>query len=208
MCSRYCGKGIISGKEPSATNMKKVYINENKLPLIKEMRGEVTFQRFFDSLKGFLQGLLDSPINIDIDPFFMAHGINQDALMRQLLDKAIIKKNEKFKEVSDENGKKRSMHYVKYSIPRSGFEKKVHRLYSKLFESKINECDCGGCMGGGGMAAGGDGVSAGATNAAGVDTVGMGSGQVITPLFGVQRRSIYSPSTKKGKKKKKNTKKK
>lgn len=173
--------------------MKKVYINENKLPLIKEMRGEVTFQRFFDSLKGFLQGLLDSPINIDIDPFFMAHGINQDALMRQLLDKAIIKKSEKFKEVSDEKGKKRSMHYVKYSIPRSGFEKKVHRLYSKLFESKINECDCGGCMGGGGAAVGGD-VSAGATNAAGVG--GCGSGQYTVPLGGIMRRGFYAPALK------------
>ena len=171
--------------------MKRIFINEEKLPLIKEMQGEVTFKRFSDEVKGFISGLLDSPIgDIELSKFFPAHGIDKDGLLGKLLDRCIVKKKETFKEEPDEKGKKRSMHYVKYSVPRKDFERKMDRLFKELFECKINECDCGGAMGG----CGGGGVSAGATNAAGVDPVGMGSGQYTTPLFGVQRRDIYAPA--------------
>ena len=189
--------------------MKRIYINEGKLPLIKEVRGEVTPKRFFDEVKGFIAGFLESPIDgKELSTFFKAHGIDKKGLLGKLLDRAILKKNDNFKEEYDENGKKRSMHYVKYTVPTKNFERNMDRLYKELFECRVDECDCGGCMGGGGAVAGGDGVSAGATNAAGVDPVGMGSGQFVTPLFGVQRRSIYSPSTKKSKKKKKKSNKK
>ena len=167
--------------------MKRIIINESKLPLIREMQGEVTFKRFSDEVKDFISGLLDSPTeDKELSKFFPAHGIDRKGLLGKLLDRCIVKKKETFKEEPDENGKKRSMHYIKYTVPRKDFERKMDRLFKELFECKVNECDCGGAMGGG--------VSAGATNAAGVDQTGMGSGQYTMPLFGVQRRDIYAPA--------------
>lgn len=184
--------------------MKKIYINEDKLRLIADSIDkkdeEVTFEKFLTKIKEHLSNVLDNAMSMDVDGFFTDHGLSRELLMNKLLDRGILKKTENFKEEYDDSGKKRSMHYVKYSVPRPNFERNVNRLYQELFKCKVNECDCGGVAG---AAAGGDfGVSAGANNAAGSDPSGMGSGQFITPLFGVQRRKIYDPRAGKKKKKK------
>ena len=59
----------------------KVYINEDKLFLIKESEEEVTFYKFFTEVKNFLQDLLDDPINAKPSGFFKSHDISKSVLL-------------------------------------------------------------------------------------------------------------------------------
>lgn len=210
MYSRYYGRGTTSGKIAYNT-VKRIYIKEEKLSLLSKMVGdeEVTFYSFLNKVKSHLKKILDDPMSKDVDSFFTDKNISREKLMTKLLDRGVIVKKEGFKEEEDGYGKKRSMHTVKYSVPRKDFERKIHRLYNELFESRINECDAGGAMGGGGGAIGGGdaggggfdgGLSAGANNAFGV------GGQFVMPLFGMMRRKVYSPkgNGRKKKRRKKN----
>ncbi len=122
----------------------KVYINENKLILIKESKEEdVTFYKFFTEVKKFIQDLLDDPINAKPSGFFKDHDISKKDLLNKMMDKDIIAKKENIDEPNDADGNAKSMHYLQYRVPRKNFEQKIKRLYSYYFENekrrKINE---------------------------------------------------------------------
>ena len=63
----------------------KIYLNEDKLFLIKESEEEVTFYKFFTEVKNFLQDLLDDPINAKPSGFFKSHGISRGVLLNKML---------------------------------------------------------------------------------------------------------------------------
>lgn len=122
--------------------MKKIYLNEKKLILIKESEDEVTFYKFFTEVKNFIKDLLDDPIGAEPSSFFKAHGISKSTLLNKMLDRDIISKKENIDEPNDADGKIKSMHYLQYKVPRKNFEQKIKRLYSYFFENgkkKINE---------------------------------------------------------------------
>ena len=122
--------------------MRKILISEKSLMTIKESNEEVTFFKFFTEVKNFLKGLLEDPIGAKPGDFFSKHGISRKELINKFLDRNIITKKEKIDEPMDADGNPKSMHYLKYSIPRKNFEKKIHRLYSEFFETsnrKVNE---------------------------------------------------------------------
>ena len=75
-----------------------IYINENKLPLLKESNEEVTFYEFFTKTKNFIKDLLSDPINAKPDNMFKSHGISRSALLNKLLDRGIVTKKEDIKE--------------------------------------------------------------------------------------------------------------
>ena len=114
----------------------KIYINEDKLILIKEDKEEeVTFYKFFTEVKNFIKDLLDDPINAKPSSFFSSHGISKKDLLNRMMDRDIIAKKENIDEPNDADGNKKSMHYLQYRVPRKNFEQKIHRLYSYFFEN-------------------------------------------------------------------------
>lgn len=121
--------------------MKKViYISESKLPILKESENEVTFYSFFTNIKDFIQELLVDPINAKPNDFLKSHGFNKSGLIKKLMDRDIINRKENIKEVPNgmvEDGKQESMYSVQYKVPKKNFERKIHRLYSRLFEANV-----------------------------------------------------------------------
>lgn len=160
--------------------MKKIII-DNTTALQENVNAwdkEVTLYGFMSHMKAYIKELLSNPIFAKPDAYLSVNGLGNGAALKYLLDDGIIERAEK---VVDDNGDKFS---VTYRLPRKNFERKMKRLYSKLFESNIidknalNEDGEGGCCGDGGA------VSGGATSA-------DASGQYTQPFGGVQRRKIY-----------------
>ncbi len=120
----------------------KVYITEDKLSLLKESQEEeVTFYSFFSNVKDFIKELLADPVNAKPNEFLKRRGFSKSELVKKLIDRDIIIRKEDIKEVPtgmDENGGKEAKYIVQYKVPKKNFEKKIHRLYSKLFESSMD----------------------------------------------------------------------
>ena len=100
-----------------------------------DMVDEVTFFKFFTEVKNYLKDILRDPLNAKPSKFFTQHGISKSELQNRLLERGVIVRKEDIKEIEDDNGNLKSLHYVRYSIPRSDFEHKMHRLYSHFFEN-------------------------------------------------------------------------
>ncbi len=113
---------------------KKIIISEKTLPLLKESQDEVTFYRFFTECKNFIKDILNDPFNAKPSDFFKSHGISRSILINRMLDRGILTKKESINEPFDDNGNKKSMHYLEYKVPKKNFEQKMHRLYSYFFE--------------------------------------------------------------------------
>lgn len=119
--------------------MRKVYIDESKVGLIKEYEEPITRFRFFQDVKKFLQGLLDDPINARPSEKLQSQGLTDKVLRQRLIDNGIVKRKENIDEPYDEEkGKKVSRYYLSYKIPKKGFKEKMSRLYDSLF-NKVDE---------------------------------------------------------------------
>ena len=99
------------------------------------MSKEVTFYKFYTEVKNFMKDMLTDPIHAKPSEFFAENGISKTLLLKKLLERGMVVKNEDIKEISDEGGNLKSMHYVKYSIPRRDFENNMHGLYDYFFEN-------------------------------------------------------------------------
>lgn len=113
---------------------KTIYISPRQVAVIKESADEVTFYEFFTEVKSFLKGLLEDPMNADISDYLKNHGIAKNDLLNRMLDRGVVKKDEKIDEPNDAEGNMKSMHYLSYSIPKKDFENKIRRLYDYFFK--------------------------------------------------------------------------
>jgi hypothetical protein len=111
-----------------------VYLTENQLVTLSESKDEVTFYKFFNEVKNFIKNLLDDPVNAKPSSFFKEHNISKTKLLNKMLDRGIIAKKEDIREPNDADGKMKSMHYIKYKVPKKNFEQKIRILYSYFFE--------------------------------------------------------------------------
>lgn len=154
--------------------MKTIYINENMVSeVVKYINNEMTFFDFLSHTKAFLKQLMTNPLNADVDDYMKENGVNRETLIKQLLNRGIIEKDNKI--VTTDNTDKFSTSYL---VPKKNFDRKMERLYSELFENDeiIEEegggaTGCAGCLGGGGS--------------------NPEAGTYTTPLGKVQRRTIY-----------------
>ena len=106
-----------------------------------------------------------------------AYGYNRTKLLRYLINYGIVEKEEKIND-TDENGKlKTATMKIKFKVPKKNFERKLKRLYIRLFEKNVPNLNK--------EIVSEDGEMGGAT---GSDS----SGQYSQPVFGVQRREIYN----------------
>lgn len=116
--------------------MKTIIITENQAKLLKEhanvLNEEVTFFSFLSHMKAYIKMLLTNPTNSQPDEFLVVNGLNGEKALSSLVDNNIIIKSEKI----DSSGDK-DIFVISYKVPRENFERKMKRLYSKLFEENI-----------------------------------------------------------------------
>ena len=146
----------------------------------KEM--EMTEQKFHSHIRKFISQILQDPVNAQPSILLKANGLNRSILLKYLLNSGILIRDERISD-RDENGEpKTATMMVKFRCPKKNFDRKIQKLYIRLFEKnlpqrqihlrseEINE-EGEGCAVGG------------ATSAA-------SSGQFIQPFGGVQRRKM------------------
>ena len=105
---------------------RQVYINESQLQVIKESKDEVTFFRFFEDCKKFIQELLNGNIKAVPSDTLRKHSLSSNRLESYLIRNHIITKKEDVRETYDNEKKKYvSMYYAIYSVPKKNFVKKM-----------------------------------------------------------------------------------
>jgi len=98
--------------------------------MLNEEKDEVTFYQFLSELKSFLRDLLQHPVKSELDDFFKSRGFSKSKLIEYLIKTEMIKKTEKVNSDDPENVTLE----VSYLIPKKGFERKVQKMFIKLFE--------------------------------------------------------------------------
>lgn len=153
--------------------MRTILINESQVNALRKniemINEEVTFFSFMSHIKAYLKQLLTDPIYAKPDAFLLANGLDGEKALSLLVDNGVIIKDEKI----DSSGDK-DQFTISYKIPRQNFERKIKRLYTKLFE--INIAD--GCV---------------INEEGGGATSADASGAFEQPLFGkpLRRKTIY-----------------
>lgn len=171
-------KPNIFKNESKETHM--IIVNESDISKISE-KLEMTEQKFHSNIKHFISQLLQDPVNAQPSYIFKFYGYNRSLLLRYLIGSGILLKDEHISD-KDENGNpKTATMMIKFKCPKKNFDKKLQKLYIRLFEKnlpkrqhhnkEINEEGEGGV------------VPAGATSAA-------SSGQFVQPFGGIQRRKM------------------
>ena len=103
---------------------------------------ETTFYAFDSNIRSFLEQLLHNPINATLTPFLKERGIDKDKLIKLLIKRGMISRNEKIiNRIKSNDGKIK--YAVKYTIKNDNFKGKMKDIYTTLFENKMTECDCG-----------------------------------------------------------------
>ncbi len=141
-----------------------IVINENRLNDIRE-KLRMSEHKFINNIKNFIGQLLQDPVNAQPSALLKLYGFNRSKLLAQLIANKIITRNERISD-KDENGEpKTATMMVKFACPKKNFERKLEKLYIRLFEKnlperkhgqkeietfegKINEDGEGGAMGG------------------------------------------------------------
>ena len=160
---------------------KKIIFNENKLSLFESIDEEVTYYRFLSHIKSFLKGLLENPSSAKPDSLLLSKGLNRNKLIDLLLRRGIITRDES---IDDKNEENNVSYLVKYNIPKKNFDKKIKRLYTKIFEVNVPQVKENNQI----VNEDGEAGMGGATNAS-------SSGQFSQPVFPMQRRKIYLPKS-------------
>lgn len=162
--------------------MKKIIINEEQLNrLINQNEEELTYYKFFNKVKRFICDLLNDPINADVDNIFKHLGINKGKMVEKLINRNIIIRKEKIKELSNSNGNKEAKMIISYDVPKKNFRRKMKRLFSEITaQPKImtEEGECGVISGN---------MTGGVANGA---TSSFNNATYDTPFGKIQRRKI------------------
>lgn len=153
--------------------MRTIIVNEAQVNAIKEnfdmINEEVTFFSFMSHIKVYLKQLLTDPIYAKPDAFLLSNGLDGEKALSLLLNNGIVIRDEKII-----NSNNKDNFSISYKVPRQNFERKIKRLYTKLFEINIAEKPVINEEGGG------------ATSA-------DASGAFEQPLFGkpLRRKTVY-----------------
>ena len=161
---------------------KTIILTEEDISRFKDFL-TMTEHKFHTHIRAFISQLLQDPVHAQPSELLKAHNYSRSRLLVELLKMGIIVKDERISD-KDENGEpKTATMMVKFKCPKKNFDRKIQKLYIKLFEKNLpprkthveqnedlNEDGEGGVMGG-------------ATSAS-------ASGQFIQPMGDVQRRKM------------------
>lgn len=136
---------------------------------------KMTLYSFISLIKNFLGQLLINPIDAKPDKKLMAYGLYKSKLLSMLISRNIIERDEKIIDTNVEHPQFK----VKYKIPRKNFERKLKRLYIKLFEVNVPKNNLS-------INEDGEGDFGGATSAS-----VSNDNAPIAPFGQVQRKTIY-----------------
>lgn len=157
--------------------MKTIYVDECVFQEAMDyLNRSITFQDFLSHTKAFLKQLLLNPAGADIDDYLRENGLTRNSLIQSLMDRGIVKRETKIDQINDSD-----KFLISYSIPKRGFEYKMRRLFSFLFEK--NEISESIISEEGGAASCGSVMQGGGSN--------PDAGQYVQPFGKVQRRKIY-----------------
>lgn len=174
---------------------KVIVITESAASMLRE-ETQMTEYKFNSATKKFLHDLLVDPVNAQIPNILKIYGFNRSRFIKCLIDNDLLRKEQRIRD-TDENGNPTTATMkVKFSVPKSeysengnmdfgvpkkNFERKLKKLYIKLFEKNVPEIhreenidETTGCCGGV-DAMGGNGAAGGAYTA---------------PLFGTDKNVI------------------
>lgn len=150
-----------------------IVISENVVKQLNEEL-EMTEYKFNNNIKKFLSDLLADPVNAKPSFLLLRNGLTRSRLLRFMANIGMIERDDKISD-KDENGQpKTATMMVKFRVPKKNFDRKLRKLWIRLFErnlperkrtEELNE----------------EGEGATAANA---------SGQFSQPLFSIQRRKM------------------
>lgn len=113
-----------------------IVITESAAQMLQDEFG-MTEYKFNSSIKKFLHDLLVDPINAIVPSVLKFNGLNRGKLLKYLSDNDIIVKDQKIHD-KDENGNPvTATMKVKYNVPKKNFDRKLKKLYIKLFEKNV-----------------------------------------------------------------------
>lgn len=151
--------------------MKTVIINERQEKILQALNENITVFSFIHHIKDYLKKLLKDPVYAKPDDVLLANGLDAETLKKHLEDCNLILKKER---IETHNGVDKFK--ISYTVSSENAERKIRRLYSRLFETNIVE----------GTLLNEEGEGGGATSA-------DASGQFTQPLFGkpIRRKTVY-----------------
>lgn len=121
-------------KNSKKTNSRVIKIDEQMARMIKE-EVEVTEYKFIFNVKNFLAELLDDPVNAQPSFFLKQNGFDRNRLIRDLLSKGILEKNNRISDKDEEGNYKTAVMKVRYKVPKENIKYKLKKYYIENFEN-------------------------------------------------------------------------
>lgn len=115
-----------------------IVINESDMDKIIDFI-EMTEHKFFTNMKNFIAMLLQDPVNTKVPPIFAQRNYTRSSLLNYLLSgkDPILIRDQRISD-RDENGEpKTATMMVKFRCPRKNFERKLEKLYMRMFEKNL-----------------------------------------------------------------------
>ena len=136
---------------------------------------KMTEYKFNSNIKQFLHDLMVNPNVAETPLIFKQGGFNRNKLVYFLKKFDLLRKSEKISDKDSDGNPKTATMMVTYQVPKKNFDRKLHKLYIRLFEDNTTEQNANLTE---------DGECCGAT------TCDASSGQFIQPLFSMQKKTF------------------
>lgn len=136
---------------------------------------DMTEYKFNSNIKQFLHDLLVDPSNAQVPFILRQNGYNRKRLIYFLTHFDLLRKTERISDKDNNGESKTATMMIKFQVPKKNFDRKLHKLYIRLFEDNTNQQQ---------EELTEDGEACGAT------TCDASSGQYSQPMFPMQRRTF------------------
>lgn len=133
----------------------------------------MTEYKFNSNIKHFLHDLLVNPSDAKIPFIFKINGVNRNRMIYFLKKFGLLKKIERISDKDNEGKPKKATMMVKYQVPKKDFDRKLKKLFIRLFEDNCSA------------------VNNITEDGEGATTCDASSGQFSQPLFPLQRGKMY-----------------
>lgn len=172
---------VLPKRNESANRAKRtIIINESDLNrLYDEMK--MTEHKFFTHIKNFIATILQDPINAQPSDLLKFYGYKRSVLLQYLEKYGLLVRQEKISD-KDENGNpKTATMMVKFRCPKKNFERKLEKLYIRMFQKNLPQRNTQTEL-----------TEDGSGGATACSTIGSFENTAfVTPIAPVQRRKIY-----------------
>jgi len=135
---------------------------------------EMTEYKFYNNIKKFLADLLADPVNAKPTDILLKNKLTRSKLLKYLIGLGILERDNKLSD-KDENGMPKNVTMLtKFKVPRKNLDRKLKKMWIRLFERNIPERKHNTELNEEGEGA----------------TTADASGEFVQPLFSVQRRKM------------------